>query len=87
MPLASTLPPAAPSCTDQDTPLDWPLRMPVTVALKLTVPSARVDALLGATVTEMPWSAVTVTDAVAFFDGLATLAATTWNVPGFPGAV
>ena len=81
------LPPPAPSCTDQVTSPDWPLFPPVTTALKLSFPFAFVEALSGATATEMPWSADTVTVALAFFEGSATLAATTWYVPGASGAV
>jgi hypothetical protein len=60
--------------------------MPVTVALKLSVPPTLVDAMSGETATAIPWLAVTMMLAVAFLDGSATLVATTWNVPGSPGA-
>ena len=81
------LPPAAPSCTDQVTAVDWPPLVPETVAEKLMVPPVVTLALAGVTLTEIWAAAVTVTVAVAVFDGSATLVATTWNVPAEPGAV
>ena len=59
-------------------PADWPLVAPVTAAWKLSLPCVCVEALLGFTATEIPRSPITVTVAVASFEGSATLAATTW---------
>jgi len=67
--------------------VDWPPVVPLTVAVKATVPPVVVEALAGATVTEI-WTAwVTVTVAVALLEGSATLVATTWYVPAELGAV
>ena len=82
--MLSTVPPAD-SCTDQVTAVDWPPVVPVTVALKTTVPPAFVVAVAGAMETAM--LGITVTVALACFELSATLVATTWKVPGVPGAV
>jgi len=86
VPAPLMLPPAAPSWIDQLTAVDWPPLVPVTEAVKLTVPPAGVEAEPGATETVMSGAAVTVTVAVEVFEVSATLVATTWNVPGAPGA-
>jgi hypothetical protein len=86
-PPESMLPPAAPSCTDQVTAVDWPLTVPVTVAVKDIVPPGLTEALPGETETAITAEAVTVTVAVAEREGSATLVATTWNVPAPAGAV
>jgi hypothetical protein len=81
-----TLPPPD-SCTDQVTRVDWPELVPVTVAVKLTVPPVVVEALGGAMLTEIAAGWVTVTVAVALLVVSATLVATTWKVPADAGAV
>jgi len=55
------------------------------VAVKVTVPPVVVEALGGLTETAMGGRTVIV--ALAFFEVSATLVATTWKVPGAPGAV
>ena len=80
------LPPEAPSWTDQLTAVDWPPRVPVTVALKLAVPRACTEVLAGETETPIA-GAVTVTVALPARVASATLRATTWNVPVLAGAV
>ena len=60
--------------------------MPVTVTVNATAPPGVVETTCGATVTAMI-GAVTVIVAVSFFEVSATLVATTWYVPGVPGAV
>ena len=66
-----------PEGTDQVAAVDWPEVVPVTVALKVTVPPVRMEAVAGATLTAMTGAAVTVTVAVAVPDGVATLVAVT----------
>ncbi len=73
------------SWTDQVTAVDWPEVVPVTVAVKVSVPRISVEAVRGETVTAM--FGLTVTVAVSFLVGSATLVATTWKVPAVPGAV
>ena len=75
------------SWTDQVTAVDCPLEVPLTVAVKATAPSVTVATVAGATDTEMLGVWVTVTVAWALFEGSAALVATTWKVPGAPGAV
>ena len=58
--------------------MDWPPVVPVTVAVKVTVPPVVVEAVAGAIVTEIAAGWVTVTVAVALLEGSATLVATTW---------
>ena len=78
-------PPAAPSCTDQLTAVDWPPLVPVTASAKFTVPPAWVEAERG------DWDG----DVERGRDGdmrrasevSATLVATTWKAPAVPGAV
>jgi hypothetical protein len=57
--------------------VDWPAVVPVTVALKVTVPPVRREAVEGVTLTAMTGAAVTVTVAVAVPGGVATLLAVT----------
>ena len=59
--------------------------VPVTVAVKLTVPPVVVEALGGLIATAIGGTTMTV--AVALLLVSATLVATTWKVPGDPGAV
>jgi len=66
--------------------VDWPVVVPVTVALKASVPPTRVVAVPGEIETVTEGVAVTKTVAVAPFEGSATLVATTWKVPFVPGA-
>ncbi len=80
------LPPAAPSWTDQVTAVDWPAPVPVTWAVKASVPRGAVAAFAGLTMTETSGAAVTSTVATSCWTGSATLAATTWNVPMSAGA-
>ena len=75
-----------PAGTDQVAAVDWPEVVPVTVALKVTVPPVRMEAVAGVTPTAMTGAAVTMTVAVAVPDGVATLVAVTTYVPGVAGA-
>ena len=59
--------------------------VPVTVAVKLTVPPVVVEALGGLIATAIGGTTMTV--AVALLLVSATLVATTWKVPADPGAV
>jgi hypothetical protein len=59
----------------------------VTDAEKLIVPPVVAEAEAGATDTVTFGAAVTVTVARPLFEASATLVATTWKVPGLPGAV
>ena len=68
------------------TAVDWPLTVPVTVAVKETVPRACTDVLAGDTETLIT-GALTVTVALPAREGSAMLLATTWKVPAIPGAV
>ena len=77
--------PPADSWTVQVTAVDWPAVVPVTVAVKAMVPPTTVLAGSGEIETVMTGVAVTVTVAVALFEGSATLFATTWNVPWLRG--
>jgi hypothetical protein len=73
LPDESTVPPSA-SDTDQNTSVDCPFIVPVTVAVKVTEPLVWRDAAWG----EIETAIVTVTVAVALCEGSATLVATTW---------
>src|SRR6267143_4024145 len=88
-PEESTVPPPS-SCTDHVTAVDCPLPIPVTVAVNVTVPPGCADATLGETETAIGngiGNGSTVTVAASFFEGFATLVATTWYVPAVAGAV
>ncbi len=80
------MPPPA-SWTDQVTAVDWPEVVPVTVAVKATVPPTRMVTGSGEMETVTTGFAVTTTVPVAFLVGSATLVATTWKVPLTLGAV
>src|SRR5882672_6073990 len=82
-----TVPPAAPSCTDQVTAVDWPAVVPATTAVNERVPPGVVSVACGETATDTPPPAATVTVAVSVLEGSAMLAATTWKVPVIAGAV
>ncbi len=84
MPALVTLPPALPSCTDQVTP--W-LELLLTVAAKVRLAPAAIDAFEGVTETATGGGAVTVTVARATFVVSTWLVATTWYVPAVVGAV
>jgi len=65
--------------------VDWPLVVPLTVALNAIVPPVVVEAFFGNKFTVM--TGITVTVAVSLLDVSATLVATTWKVPVFAGAL
>ena len=77
MPEESTVPPSA-SDTDQNTSVDCPFLVPVTVAVNVTEPLVWMDASWGEIETAIEDADVTVTVAVALCELSATLAATTW---------
>ncbi len=81
------VPPAAPSCTDQLTAVDWPPLIPVTEAVKFTVPPAWVEAESGRDGDGDVRRGGDGDGGAALLEASATLVATTWNVPGVPGAV
>jgi len=84
-PCASTLPPALPSATDHVTDVSAAF---FTVATKRAVAPYASWSWSGAIVIETASGvAVTVTSAVADFDGSAWLVAVTWYVPAAFGAV
>src|SRR5262249_29078975 len=81
------VPPGAPSWTDQLTAVDWPPPVPVTEAVKFTMPPVEVEAEPGAMETVMFGAALTLTVAVALFEGSARLVAAVGVVAGGSGAV
>ena len=68
------------------TAVDWPLVVPLTVALNCRVPPVVVEALAGEMETVTTGVAVTATVATSWAEGSATLVATTWKVPVLAGA-
>ncbi len=74
------------SWTDQVTAVDCPGPVPLTVAVKVSVPCGVVVALSGLMVTETTGAAVTTTVAVSCWLGSSTLLTTTWKVPVTAGA-
>ena len=74
------------SWTDQLTAVDWPVVVPETVAVKLSDPPVRVEALDGTMATATTGASSTTTVAVSNAEGTATLVAMTWKVPVCGGA-